>query len=104
MKMEEKMQLVLAKVMPFVLRMGKLIVITLAMVFGFFTSELRHKYKPMINEANNVRMLNETSIAINERNELMIIDRSTGMYEVYESKIGNTIFSLYANQMYSQKK
>ena len=49
-------------------------------------------------------MLDETSIAINERNELMIIDRSTGMYEVYESKIGNTIFSLYANQMYSQKK
>ena len=48
-----------------------------------------------------VHKLKETSIAINERSELMIIDRQTGTYEIYEDSIGKVVFGLYASQMIS---
>ena len=41
----------------------------------------------------------EISIAVNEGNELIMIERATGKYIVYSDKIGQTIFSMYANRI-----
>jgi len=41
----------------------------------------------------------EVSIAVNESNELIMIERATGDYMVYGDKIGLTIFGMYANRM-----
>lgn len=41
----------------------------------------------------------EISIAVNESNELIMIERSTGKYIVYSDKIGQTIFGMYANRI-----
>jgi hypothetical protein len=45
-----------------------------------------------------------TSVAINERGELMVIDRKGGAYTLYDATVGDMIFKLYANRIYSQNK
>jgi hypothetical protein len=51
----------------------------------------------------NPKTIGETSIAINERGELMVIDRKTGEYHLYQDSVGRTIFNMYAGRIYSQK-
>jgi hypothetical protein len=41
----------------------------------------------------------EISIAVNESNELIMIERATGKYIVYSDTIGQTIFGMYANRI-----
>jgi hypothetical protein len=42
----------------------------------------------------------EISIAVNESNELIMIERATGEYIVYSDQIGKTIFGMYANRIH----
>ena len=49
------------------------------------------------------KTLTEISIAINESDQLLIIDKQTGEYVVYQDSIGKTIFYLYANKMYKSE-
>ena len=44
----------------------------------------------------------EISIAVNESNELIMIERATGKYIVYSDTIGQTIFGMYANRIHQQ--
>jgi hypothetical protein len=44
----------------------------------------------------------EISIAVNESNELIMIERSTGKYIVYSDQIGQTIFGMYANRIHQE--
>ena len=45
------------------------------------------------------KTMSETSVSINERGELLIIDRNTGEYEIFEDSIGMAIFTLYARDI-----
>ena len=85
-------------------RVSKIVVIVLAISIGFFGGEIYTKSKvtkteklPM--DLKEVHSLQETSIAINERDELLIIDRKKGGYEIYDPEVGKVIFRLYASQM-----
>jgi hypothetical protein len=44
----------------------------------------------------------EISIAVNESNELIMIDRASGKYIVYSDQIGQTIFGMYANRIHQE--
>ena len=44
----------------------------------------------------------ELSIAVNESNELLMIERATGKYIVYSDQIGQTIFEMYANRIHQE--
>jgi hypothetical protein len=44
----------------------------------------------------------ELSIAVNESNELIMIERKTGHYIVYSDAIGQTIFGMYANRLHQE--
>lgn len=44
----------------------------------------------------------EISIAVNESNELIMIERATGNYIVYSDTIGQTIFGMYANRIHQE--
>ncbi|CAB4154684.1 hypothetical protein UFOVP1307_103 [uncultured Caudovirales phage] len=44
----------------------------------------------------------EVSIAVNESNELIMIERRTGNYIVYSDAIGQTIFGMYANRLHQE--
>lgn len=47
--------------------------------------------------------LKDISVAINERNEMLIIDRRTGEYVTYEDSVGMAIFTTYAGKLYTEK-
>jgi hypothetical protein len=46
----------------------------------------------------------EVSIAVNESNELLLIEKKTGKYMVYSDAIGMNIFKMYAGRIYSETK
>ena len=44
----------------------------------------------------------DVNLAVDQNNNLIIIDIKTGNYTIYEDSIGNTIFSLYAKNVWGQ--
>jgi hypothetical protein len=83
---------------------GKIGIIVVAIALGFFAGEFYYKSKEIKTEKlpmylKEVHTLKETSIAINERDELLIIDRKVGNYEIYDPAVGKVVFRLYASQM-----
>ena len=103
-----KMQNLISKAKEGFKHAGKITILAGAMAFGFMASEVYRKVteKPKtvtVMNLTNVHSLSETSVAINERNELMVIDRKTGTYEIFQDSVGNMIFSLYAGKIYSEK-
>lgn len=102
----EKMQVLVAKAKYAANHIGKILIILVAISIGFViggmytrANETKEEKAPL--DMKTVHKLKETSIAINERSELMIIDRQTGTYEIYEDSIGKVVFGLYASQMIS---
>ena len=51
-----------------------------------------------------VQKIESTSIAINDRGELMVIDRQTGKYLLFQDSVGQQIFNQYASRIYVQKQ
>jgi hypothetical protein len=60
------------------------------------------KVKPYQNPYSHAFSPEEISIAVNESNELIMIERSTGKYIVYSDQIGQTIFGMYANRIHQE--
>ena len=56
---------------------------------------------PKIREISNV-FKRDIVIAVDENNNLIIIEKSTGDYTVYQDSIGKSIFTIYANKVLSQ--
>jgi len=88
----------------FITKGGKVITLVLIFAFGYFCSEIYHKLNnpEKVEEASTpkeTKRIGKISVAINERNELMIIDRTNGSYEIYQDSIGRCIFNLYANSI-----
>ena len=44
----------------------------------------------------------EVRIAIDESNQLIIMDKNTGSYQMYSDTVGRTIFNMYAKQIVAQ--
>lgn len=91
----------------FVTSMKKLFsyaIIVGALVLGFTIGRYTQNYPPEVKaEANPYSKAfapNEISIAVNDANELMLIERKTGKYVVYSDSIGMTIFKMYTNRIY----
>jgi hypothetical protein len=85
-------------------KLGNLLIVAIALVAGCF---IGYYYSFMMTKADrsqwsNVKPIMTTSVAINERNELLIIDRKTGLYTIYQDSVGMVIFNLYVNKMYKQ--
>lgn len=94
----------LDKLNIFAKKLGNLLIIAIAMITGFF---IGYYYWVMMNQAKvsplkNINPLSKTSVAINERNELLVIDRANGTYTVYQDSVGLMIFNLYASKKYEQ--
>jgi hypothetical protein len=90
------------KVITFAKKAFTYAIIVGALVIGFFIG--KHYPSPHINQQENPYShaydANEVSIAVNESNELLIIDRKTGKYITYSDQIGTTIFEMYTNRIY----
>ncbi len=100
----EKVAVILGKAKTVFNHVGKITIILTALIVGFIAGELYHRANQKKDEKlpmdlKTVHALKQTSVAINERNELLVIDRATGTYEIYEDAVGKVILRLYASQM-----
>ena len=103
----EKLTIVIEKAKQAFSHVGKIAIIVSAMVLGFLAGDIYHRVTDAKKEKapmdlKVVHQLKGTSIAINERSELLIIDRQSGTYEIYQDSIGKVIFNLYASSMYNE--
>lgn len=84
----------------------KVLVVIVAIAAGFASSEIYRFIGEKSQEKNlqSVRKIQSTSIATNERGELIIFDRTTGDYQIFEDSIGIQIFKMYANSIHTRIK
>jgi len=94
---------VLEKTKTFFKNLGKAAIIVIAIGVGFASAEIYHfiQLKAKAQNLQTVKKIQNTSVATNERGELMIINRTDGSYQVFEDSVGMQIFKLYANNIHS---
>lgn len=93
----EKVKILIKKVVIY------LIVITTGVssfLVGYYYNNIMNFAKPR-NEISKIKK-NEVNLAIDQNGNLVIFDTKTGKYTIYEYSVGNTIFSLYAKNVWGQ--
>jgi hypothetical protein len=97
-----KIKNALSKLEGFAKKLGNLLVLIIALFAGGVIGYYYHHFSKSKNSINieDVKTIEATSVAINERGELLIIDRKSGKYVLYDDSVGTAIFSMYANKMY----
>lgn len=78
------------------------LIIVGALGAGFFVGRFTQTYPPSeeSNPYQDIHSITNISIAVNESNELMLINRKTGEYQMYSDSIGMAIFKMYSNRIY----
>ena len=97
----EKSEIIL-KSKDLIQKIGKILFFAFAVIFGYSVCEIYHYTKQKKSKPKEVKKISETSVAVNERGELMIIDRKNGDYVVYQDSVGRSIFTIYANGIQSK--
>lgn len=72
--------------------------VTAGVFYGKYIGTAQEKPKMIIQPSIK---LQNVSVAINERKEILIIDRTTGEYSTYEDSVGMAIFNMYAGRIYA---
>ena len=98
---KEKLLATMKTVFSYVLVIGALV---LGFVIGRWTSDFPPKKEVAVNPYQKAFAPDEISIAVNESNELMLIERKTGKYVMYSNEVGMTIFRMYTNRIYQNAK
>jgi hypothetical protein len=95
-----------AKALKFLSTVSKVAIIVVAMGTGFAAGSLYSRYTNNVNgqKMQETHTQDETSVAINERGEIMLVDRKTGTYQMYSDTVGKMIFDLYASKIYYQSQ
>jgi len=88
-----------SKIKDYTRKLASVVFFVFALVLGYSVCEIYHRTKSSTSEGKQVKSISETSVAINERGEMMIIDRKTGDYTIYQDSVGKSIFTLYANSI-----
>jgi len=108
-KLKIKFDEMKSKLSLYMKNIGMAAVVVCAMVLGAFARDI---YVKATNKQESVsetitstkpREISETSIAINERGELMVIDRTDGSCQLFEDNVGKVIFDMYAARIYVSK-
>lgn len=94
------------KAKTFLKKAGQFLIVIAALFIGYISCDIHTSYKTKTVKAQVpvVKTLDETSIAINERNEMLIINRADGSYQIYQDSVGITIFNMYAARMYFNRQ
>lgn len=94
----------LEKIKSIFKELGKYSIITVVIVASFFLGKFYESFQKTKVEKviiTNIQR-SDVNIAIDENNHLMVIDKKTGDYVVYQDSIGNSIFKLYAKSIWAQ--
>lgn len=94
---------VIKKITPILKSLLIYVIILLLAVSAFLIGRYYQKINttPKTREISNV-FKRDIVIAVDENNNLIIIEKSTGDYTVYQDSIGKSIFTIYANKVLSQ--
>jgi hypothetical protein len=89
------------KVVDFFKKLGNYALILAMLVIGFFIGKFYNQIiSPKEAESQiQIHTMKEISIAVNESNDLMIMDKKTGNYKIFEDSVGLTIFRMYAGKI-----
>jgi len=85
------------------------LLLIVALVLGFAIGHYSHSFSEKkevaedTNPYNHVFSPQTISVAVNDANEMLVIDRATGKYQVYSDSVGIMIFKLYANKIYTNE-
>jgi hypothetical protein len=80
-------------------------IIICAVVASFFVGMY---YNQIVNKDKSSKVQvktivkSEVNLAIDENNHLIVIEKKTGNYSIYQDSIGKTIFKLYAKNVWGQ--
>jgi hypothetical protein len=103
--MKEKLKKVVElskKVLKNLMVYSVIVVAAVASFFvGMYYTKMSDKNKTVKYEVNKV-LKSEVNLAIDENNHLIVIEKKTGNYTIYQDSIGNTIFNLYAKNVWGQ--
>lgn len=101
---KEKLKKLKAKVKPYLIAGVKLVIVGSLMWASYYqgTFTERHRNDDVVIIESNVTKVDkdEVNIAIDESNNLIVIDNETGKYTIYQDSIGQTIFKLYARNVW----
>ena len=67
---------------------------------GFYLGKMYVKYLPNDEKQTPINM-DDVSVAVDDKNQIFIIDKETGDYEVLADSVGLTIFKMYATKIYN---
>lgn len=81
----------------------KYITISMVVVSSFFFGIFYERSKIIEESAISNIQRKDVNIAIDQSDQLIILDKSTGNYIIYQDSIGNSIFKLYAKKMWDKK-
>jgi hypothetical protein len=73
----------------------------LSFVIGYHYKTMNTKPTECSTTVDRVKK-NEVNLAIDQNNNLIMINLKTGNYTIYEDSIGSNIFSLYAKNVWGQ--
>ena len=102
-----KIETILSKLKYFFKQFLLYVIFVLSLGLGFVVGFYYHAFKnsPLSEKVKiDVVKYDETKLAIDENNNLLVIDKSTGNYKMYEDSIGFKIFNLYAKNLWSTTK
>lgn len=97
----------LEKVKVFIKHFMFYVVFVLSLIAGF---SVGYHYKTLVSLTKNniskpeVVMKQDISLAIDESNNLLVINKKDGTYILYEDSVGRTIFNLYAKNIWGEHK
>jgi hypothetical protein len=96
----------LEKIKKLFTELGKYSIITIVVIAAFFLGKFYESFKNSSNNEDKVVITkierSDVNIAIDENNHLIVIDKKTGDYVIYQDSIGNSIFKLYAKNIWAQ--
>lgn len=78
------------------------LILAIGLIIGYYYFAFQENRVKEESPIIDVKTLHETSIGFTERNELMLINRESGRYTVYEDSVASAIFTLLANQKYNE--
>jgi|688.fasta_scaffold74055_8 hypothetical protein len=93
------------QVVIYINKAASVILVAGSLVLGFGIGYYFH-ILDIINDKSvkveNLKTNKEVRIAIDEANQLIIMDKNTGSYQMYSDTVGRTIFNMYAKQIVAQ--
>jgi hypothetical protein len=103
--MKEKIKVLVESVKKVLKNAVIYVIIVCAAVASFFVGiyynkSTTKKEKPTYQVTKVLKT--DVNLAIDESNNLIVIDNKTGNYTVYQDSIGTTIFKLYAKNVWGQ--